>query len=120
MKINNDTMRGIAARMQKEILGKFVVSKIEIWHANDQTGIRIDFPTRNMYPPGKQSAHWWIDDCVLGPLDAQAAERLYWSVIYGMLQILEYHCVRVVPQDGVLDVHPIIEKAPTKKSRRRK
>lgn len=108
MRVSNELLQWIGQRLHKEVLGAFVVQKIEVWHVNDQTCIRIDFPTRNMYPPGSQSAHWWIDDCVLEPLDEHAADRLLWSVTHGMRQILEYHCVRAVTQ-GVLNVLPLPE-----------
>lgn len=108
MKIDNRLLEWIGARLTKEVLGSFVVQKVEVWHCNDKTCMRIDFPTRNMYPPGANSAQWWIDDCVLETLDDNAAERLLWSVLCGMRQILEYHCVRAVTQ-GVLNVIPIPE-----------
>lgn len=111
MKIDNQFLQWIGSRLSKEVLGYFVVQKIEVWRVEDKTCIRIDFPTRNIYPAGSQSAHWWIDDCVVEPLDEKAVDRLLWSVTYGMRQILEYHCVRAVTQ-GVLNIIPIPEPEP--------
>lgn len=107
MKADDALLTRIGEHLRKRFLDVFVLQKITVWRAGDETCIRVDFVALHQAFHESRSVHAHIPDVLIAGLDDAGMLRMELMVIRLLEQVLEYRCNRVVPQTGVLSVIPM-------------
>lgn len=112
MKLTDELLRGLGERVRKEFFERYVVQRICVWHTGGEkiggsTNVRIDFAARGVWPAWTNSAIAHIPFETLSELGELGTEKLFTMVLHLLRQIIEHHCVRTVPQEGVMEVLPL-------------